>query len=267
MRFGPELRRSRSDLAPARSAGLRRRRRRRDRAGFVFRMNANDVHNRQERTAIVIKARLNKIRAPENVSGPKAAIHTAAALIAGMALGVFAKWLDNLALDSTVWWRRGVEVLDLGNFFSEIAVWLLAALMIAVFSASAWRAALNVFVFFAGMCAAYHIYTVLFSGFDPAAYMMLWYGITLVSPLFAVLCWYARGTGTVSLLLDIGIFAVFWLSCFAIGIFYVDWRGILSTLVFAGAAAALYRNPKQLMLSAALGFLAALLLSPIWPNL
>ena len=214
-----------------------------------------------------IREKLNSIRAPEQTNNKKAAINTACLFACGAILGCFSKWLDNLALDDSVWWHRLLESLDLGNFFSEIAVWLLAAMMIAVFSASALRAALNVFVFFAGMCAAYHIYTVLFSGFDPAAYMMLWYGITLVSPLFAVLCWYARGTGTVSLLLDIGILAVFWLSCFAIGIFYVDWRGILSTLVFAGAAAALYRNPKQLMLSAALGFLAALLLSPIWPNL
>lgn len=213
----------------------------------------------------VIREKLNEIRAPVRVSGAKAAARTAAALLAGAALGGFAKWLDNLALDSAVWWHRGIEALDLGNFFSEIAVWLLAALLIAVFSASALRAAWNVFAFFAGMCAAYHVCTVLFSGFNPASYMLLWYGITLLSPLFAVLCWYAGGTGTVSLLLDVGILAVFWLSCFAIGVFYVDWKGILSALVFAGAAAALYRSPKQLLLSVALGFLAALLLSPIWP--
>lgn len=213
----------------------------------------------------MIKEQLDQIRVPETVPGLKAAIHTGAALIAGMALGVFAKWLDNLALDSSVWWHRGVEALDLGNFFSDIAVWLLAALMIAVFSASALRAGLNVFVFFAGMCAAYHIYTVLFSGFDPAAYMMLWYGITVISPLLGALCWYARGSGMAAMVLSIGILAVFWLSCFAIGIVYVSWKGILYGLVFAGAAAVLYRSPKQLLVCLPLGLVLAVLLSPIWP--
>jgi hypothetical protein len=213
----------------------------------------------------LIKEKLDRIRAPRSSSGGRTAAGMAGAFVLGAALGVLAKWLDALALDDAIWWHRGIEALDLGNFFSEIAVWLLAALLIAVFSASALRAAWNVFAFFAGMCAAYHVCTVLFSGFNPASYMLLWYGITLLSPLFAVLCWYAGGTGTVSLLLDVGILAVFWLSCFAIGVFYVDWKGILSALVFAGAAAALYRSPKQLLLSGALGFLAALLLSPIWP--
>ena len=213
----------------------------------------------------MINQRLNEIRAPEKVSGPKAAIRTGAALIAGMALGVFAKWLDNLALDSTVWWHRLMDALDLGNFFSEPAVWLLAALLLAVFSASARRAALNVFVFFAGMCAAYHLYTVCFSGFDPASYMMLWYGITAISPLLGALCWYARGSGMAALVLGIGILAVFWISCFAIGIVYVCWKGLLYGLVFVGAAAALYRSPKQMLVSLPLGLVLAILFSPVWP--
>ena len=156
-------------------------------------------------------------------------------------------------------------MLDLGNFFSDIAIWLLTALLIAVFSVSASRAALNVFLFFAGMCVAYHVYTLLFSGFNPMSYMMIWYGMTLCSPLLAVLCWYAKGSGTIALILDIAIIAVFTLACFAMGFFYVDCRGILYLLVFAGAAAALYQNPKQLLLSLPIGFLLAFLLSPVWP--
>ena len=132
-----------------------------------------------------VKARINQIRTPKQCSVKSAVISAALTSIAGIVLGIIAKWLDNLALDSTIWWHRLFETLDLGNFFSDFAIWLLIALVIAVFSSSALRAALNVFAFFAGMCAAYHAYTVLFSGFNPSSYMMIWYGITLLSPILA----------------------------------------------------------------------------------
>ena len=198
--------------------------------------------------------------------GEKAKILFAAcSLIAGILLGIFSKWLDNIALDNSIWWHRIIERLDLGNFFSEMAVWLLIALAIAVFSSSALMAALNVFAFFTGMCAAYHLYSILFAGFNPLSYMVIWYAITLVSPVLAALCWYAKGKGTIPIFLDIGIMAVFTLSCFSLGFLYVDLRGILYLLVFIGAAAIIYRNPKQTAISLSAGFLMAFLLNPIWP--
>ena len=189
-----------------------------------------------------LKERLDQIRKPERCSVGKTLIIAAGCLAAGIMLGAFSKWLDDIALDSSIWWHRVIETFDLGNFFSDFAIWLLIALAIAVFSPSPLRAALNVFLFFAGMCAAYHAYTIAVSGFDPSAYMMIWYGITLLSPLLAILCWYAKGTGVVSIILDIGIIAVFFLSCFSVGFFYADLKGILYLLVFCGAAAVLYRS-------------------------
>ena len=69
-----------------------------------------------------------------------------------------------------------------------VTFWLLLALSIAVFSKTPVKAAVNTFLFFAGMCAAYHIYTVVFSGFNPMQYMMIWYGFTIISPLLAAVC-------------------------------------------------------------------------------
>lgn len=212
-----------------------------------------------------VKDRLNQIRAPKQCSVKSAIISVAFAFAAGIVLGVIAKWLDNLALDSTIWWHRLIEKTALGNFFSDLAVWLLIAVVTAVFSPSALRAALNVFVFFAGMCAAYHIYTAVFSGFNPSSYMMIWYGITLLSPILAALCWYAKGAGTVPVIIDTAIIAVFSLSCFAIGLFYISFKGVLYFLVFAGAVVVLYRDPKQLLVSLPVGFLLSFPISPIWP--
>ena len=209
--------------------------------------------------------KLDVIRSPGQKSKKDKILCTASSLIAGILLGVFSKWLDSIALDNNIWWHRIIEKLDLGNFFSEMAIWLLISLAIAVFSSSALMAALNVFAFFAGMCAAYHLYSILFAGFNPSSYMVIWYAITLVSPVLAALCWYAKGKGTIPIFLDIGIMAVFTLSCFSLGFFYVDLRGILYLLVFIGATAILYRNPKQTAISISAGFLVALLLNPLWP--
>ncbi len=212
-----------------------------------------------------VQAALHRIRRSKRTPPVRAAGFGALSLLFGAALGFFAKWLDDLALDSTIKWHRLIERLDLGNFFSELAVWLLLALMIAVFSRSAFQAAVRVFLFFAGMCAAYHWYTVAFSGFNPKAYMLLWYGITLASPLLAAVCWYAKGKHAVSIVLDCLIFAVFVLSCFSVGWLYVTPRGGLYVFVFLGAAAVLYRSPKQTLISLPAGFVLAILLSPVWP--
>ena len=95
--------------------------------------------------------------------------------------------------------------------------------------------------------------------------MVIWYAIVLVSPVLAALCWYAKGKGIIPILLDTGIMTVFFLSCFSLGFLYVDLRGILYLLVFIGAAAIIYRNPKQTAISLSAGFLMAFLLNPIWP--
>lgn len=220
---------------------------------------------RNGKAAGTIHNRLSTIRTSRYQSTGKTVAIALLVLVLGIGLGVFAKWLDNLALDSTVWLHRIFETLDLRNFFSDIAVWLLAALMIAVYSCSALRAAINVFCFFAGMCASYHLYTIYFSGFNPASYMMTWYIITLVSPILAALCWYAYGSGIVSILLDIPIFAAFSLSCFSIGLFYISFRGILYLFVFVSSIIILYKNLKQIAISLPAGFLLSFLLSPLWP--
>ena len=210
------------------------------------------------------REKLRQIRMPVQSLRKKAVTAALISFAAGVILGIISKWLDNTALVSNVWWHRLLEMTDLGNFFSELAVWLLLAMILAVYSSSALQAALNVFVFFSGMCAAYHLYTVLFAGFNPSSYMLIWYGITLLSPFLAVLCWYAKGNGAVPVILDTAIIAVFALSCFSIGLIYISLRGILYLLVFVAACAVLYRDPKQMLISLAAGILLAFLISPLW---
>ena len=99
---------------------------------------------------------LNDIRNAENpISNNRKLINTIAILFLGIALGTFSKYLDfrQTELPGVLMAINGV--LDIGNFLGRFAIWILIALCISIYSNSAIRASINVFVFFVGMVASY----------------------------------------------------------------------------------------------------------------
>lgn len=207
-----------------------------------------------------MKEALNKIRQPLKISNKALTVFVSfLILVFGTTLGIFAKWLDNLSLDSDIWWHRIIERLDLGNVFSEMAIWLLIALAIAVFSFDPIKAAINVFLFFGGMCISYHLYTIMFAGFNPSDYMMKWYLITAISPVIGAVCWYAKSGKAVSIVISALIIYIMTVYCFSIGRFYFSFISWINTIIFAATAAVLYRTPKQLTIGLAAGIALAFL--------
>ena len=103
-----------------------------------------------------------------------------AILILGIVLGISSKFLDTTASNELPFI---IESLDFRNFFGRLAIWILIAVCISIYSNSAIRAAINVFVFFVGMVTSYYLYSKFIAGFFPRSYAMIWFGITAISPL------------------------------------------------------------------------------------
>ena len=203
---------------------------------------------------------LDKIRTPDKtLKTSKKIINTFLIFLLGIVLGIFSKWLDNLGINDAIWWQHILGILDLGNVFSDFGIWIFLAIIISAFSVTPLRASLNVFLFFIGMTVSYHLYTIMFSGFNPKSYMMIWYGITAITPILAFICWYAKGNNKISIIISSVILAVMLLFSFSIGIWYFYFKGIIDTLLFLGTMLVLYVKPQNSVYSLLLAVVLALI--------
>ncbi len=98
-----------------------------------------------------------------------------------------------------------IQQLDIGNYFGRLAIWILLAAIISVYSKSPLISSVNTFSFFISMLAGYYIYCNYVSGFLPKAYMLMWIGISFVTPFMAYICWYAKGQGLAAVVISSAI--------------------------------------------------------------
>lgn len=176
-------------------------------------------------------------------------------LLLSIGLGILSKCLDSRSFDNVI-----LNHLDLGNFLSDLPIWLFIALVISIFSRSPIRSSINVFLFFIGMVISYHLSTIIFVGFNPTNYMKYWYALTIISPILAYICWYTRSNNKLIIILDTIIFYIMISLCFGLGMWYFDFKGILYTLTFIGTVIILYKDYKNISISFLLGLLLAFLI-------
>ena len=210
-------------------------------------------------------AGLHEIRRPARCSAGRAGALLLGCLVLGACLGTFAKYLDHRQGALPALLQQMDQALDFHNFLGGFGPWLFLALCIAVYSAAPWYGAANAFAFFAGMVSAYYLYGYFAAGFFPKTYAMLWLALTGASPVLAWLCWYAKGSGPLALVLSAGIVGVFLDITFSWGLFYLSLRSWLNGLLLLLTILVLGRRGRELAGMLAGGVVLAVLLDRLLP--
>lgn len=206
---------------------------------------------------------LENIRKPVHISLKRQFLNTFFVLLFGIGMGVLSKFLDCIPSNEL---PHFIEHIDLENFFGRMSVWYFLAVVISVYSKTSLRAAINVFLFFTGMLAGYYAYTRIFAGFYPdRSYFMLWAGLTLISPVLAFICWYAKGTGKAAVVISSVIIAVLFLQAFYFGTTYFDVSSPLEVIVWIAGIVILCQSPKRLAAVMVLSLVIAAVLRTISP--
>ena len=122
-----------------------------------------------------------------------------AMFIAGLGAGLASRLLD-------------ICTQNLGEIFSQVAVWILLGTLISVYSKTPGRAAANTLAFCLGMLPAYYAVAVLSHGVYDRAFILGWTLFALCTPVLACFAWAAKQKGLLPRLIRVGIVAVSVLS-------------------------------------------------------
>lgn len=115
--------------------------------------------------------------------------------VMGGAFGVLSKILD-------------IYTQNLGNIFSQMSIWILLGSLIAIFSKTKGKAALNVFVFCIGMLITYYITAELTNSVYGMTFIYGWAAFSVCSPVFALLTWMTKEKGAFGKIISFGILVV-----------------------------------------------------------
>lgn len=207
----------------------------------------------------------NVRRSEKRYSVKKQIIITAGVLLIGICLGAFSKFLDHRHAELPTLLMSVDMALDFHNFLGTFAPWIVMAVFISVKSETPIRAGINVFVFFAGMVTSYYLYSNFVAGFFPRSYAMIWIGLSLISPVLAFFCWYAKGKGWISLIISAGILAFIMNSTLSYGMWYVDIRSWLHLIMLILGIVILRRSLKETVCIIGISIPFAVLLDMIIP--
>ena len=129
----------------------------------------------------------------------KRILHPPGMLVAGLLLGAVSRMLD-------------LYTTNLGNLFSQLAVWILIGVLISIYSPTQKAAVCNILPFCLGMLATYYGAAVLTNGVYSETMILGWTVFALCSPVFAWFTWLTKEKGVFPKVISMGILLVSVLS-------------------------------------------------------
>lgn len=97
---------------------------------------------------------------------------------------------------------------NLGNIFSQMAIWILLGVMISLRSKTGRQAMGNVLVFCLGMLLTYYATAAATDGVYSSVFIVGWTIFAFCSPVLAWFVWMAKRPGLFSTLIRVGVVAV-----------------------------------------------------------
>ncbi len=100
----------------------------------------------------------------------------------GLILGIVSRLLD-------------IYTQNLGNIFSQMAIWILFGVLISIYSSSKRRAMLNILPFCMGMLITYYFVAFITKGVYSYVFIIGWTVFALLSPIMAYFTWMTKEKG------------------------------------------------------------------------
>lgn len=120
-------------------------------------------------------------------------------LVFGLMLGAASRLLD-------------IYTQNLGNIFSQMAIWILIGVLISIYSSSKKKAMLNILLFCMGMLFAYYLAAFITKGVYSKVFIAGWAVFALLSLLMAYFAWMTKEKGVFPRIIAAGIILVSFLS-------------------------------------------------------
>ena len=131
----------------------------------------------------------------KNKSMTRRILNPFAMLCFGLAMGTAVRLLD-------------IFTTNLGEVFSQMAVWILMGTLISIYSRTAKHAMGNVLAFCLGMLLTYYFAAAVCHGVYSMKFIIGWTVIALCSPVLAYFAWLTKERGIFAKIVGVGIVAV-----------------------------------------------------------
>lgn len=119
--------------------------------------------------------------------------------VIGLFLGIISRLLD-------------IYTQNLGNIFSQMAIWILMGTLISIHSKTKKQAIINIFPFCIGMLITYYFVAFITKGVYSNIFIIGWTIFALCTPIFAYFAWMTKEKGLFPKIISIGIILVSILS-------------------------------------------------------